>query len=446
MAYSFWDGNQSRMRRLIFLLIVGAVGVAGCNSDSAESLEGLGGRVASARNEQAGQKPAGQAQAPRKKIDTATSVPRPATKTDKTSRVTLLRVPDGGIQPQVAVDRQGLVHLIYFRGKPAAGDLFYVRSEDGGRGFSKPLRVNSQAASAVATGTVRGAHLAIGSNGRVHVAWNGSRRAEPRGPSKSSPMLYTRMNDKHTGFEPQRNVARFTVGLDGGGSVCADGGGRVYVAWHGLAPGNKGEGNGRVWVARSTDEGKTFDREQSAFARPTGACGCCGMSALADHRGQVHLLYRSAEKRVNRDTYLLVSKNRGATFQGYQLHQWNVAICPLSSFALAESPRGVLAAWETNGQVYFTPIDSAGGERLEPVAAPGPAKLRKHPAIAGNAQGDVILAWTEGMSWNRSGSLAWQVFDPSGKPTAAKGWSGGVPTWSLVAVFPRPEGGFTIVY
>jgi hypothetical protein len=80
------------------------------------------------------------------------------------------------------------------------------------------------------------------------------------------------------------------------------------------------------------------------------------------------------------------------------------------------------------------------------VAAPGEARGRKHPAVAGNDRGESILVWTEGMGWERGGSLAWQVFDRNGRPTAAKGRAVGVPTWSLVAVFARPDGGFTILY
>src|SRR5881628_2407477 len=89
-------------------------------------------------------------------------------------QVKLVRVPNGGIQPQVAVDASGVVHMIYFQGDPGHGDIFYVRSQDGGATFTQPVRVNSQPESAVATGTIRGAQLALGRNRRVHVAWNGS--------------------------------------------------------------------------------------------------------------------------------------------------------------------------------------------------------------------------------------------------------------------------------
>ena len=71
-------------------------------------------------------------------------------------RVTVLTTPDGGIQPQAVIDALGVIHLIYFKGKPSAGDLFYVRREPGEEGFTEPVRVNSQPGSAIAVGTIRG--------------------------------------------------------------------------------------------------------------------------------------------------------------------------------------------------------------------------------------------------------------------------------------------------
>src|SRR5947209_11569078 len=124
-------------------------------------------------------------------------------KGERADKVTLLRTPERGIQPQAVVDARGVLHLIFFRGEPGNGDIFYVRSDDGGAHFSPSLRVNSQRGSAIAIGNIRGAHLAVGKNGRVHVAWMGSNKAEPTGPSRATPMLYARLNDKGTAFEPQ---------------------------------------------------------------------------------------------------------------------------------------------------------------------------------------------------------------------------------------------------
>jgi hypothetical protein len=89
------------------------------------------------------------------------------------ARVTVIRTPDRGIQPQAAVDNQGAVHLIYFKGEADGGDVFYVYRKAGETEFSKPIKVNSQSRSVTALGTIRGAQLAIGKNGRVHVVWDG---------------------------------------------------------------------------------------------------------------------------------------------------------------------------------------------------------------------------------------------------------------------------------
>ena len=59
-------------------------------------------------------------------------------------QVTLLRVPHGGIQPQVATDEKGTLHLIYFAGDPSHGDLYHVHSADAGASFSDPIRVNRE--------------------------------------------------------------------------------------------------------------------------------------------------------------------------------------------------------------------------------------------------------------------------------------------------------------
>lgn len=365
--------------------------------------------------------------------------------------VRLVRTPENGLQPQVAVDGKGTVHMVYFRGEPMAGDICYVRRKAGEAEFSAPVRVNSQAGSAIATGTVRGAHIAAGRNGRVHVAWMGAKNAEPKGPGGGHPMLYARLNDAGTAFEPQRNVAQFAGGLDGGGSLAADDRGRVWVAWHGSAEGH-GEEHRRVWVARSTDDGRTFAREAPAFEESTGACACCGMRAFAHAAGRngssnVYLLYRSATEHVNRDMFLLASADGGRTFRGQKVHSWKIGACPMSTAHLGAGGDRVVAAWETEWQVYFTTVDPATFELTPPVAAPAADGVkRKHPVVARNARGETLLAWTEGTGWKQGGSLAWQLYDRAGKPLGETGRAPGVAVWSLAAVFAAPDGNFTVIY
>ena len=363
--------------------------------------------------------------------------------------ISLVRVPNGGIQPQAVMDQGGTLHLLYYSGDPASGDLYYVKSSDWGRTWSPPLRVNSGDGSAIAAGTIRGGQMAIGENGRVHVAWNGSSKAAPKGPlnpesgQPGAPMLYSRLNESRTAFEPERNLMTRTFGLDGGGTIAADSAGYVYVAWHGKAPGAaQGEAGRQVWIAKSTDNGKTFSAEQPAWNDPIGACGCCGMSIFVDSKGMVRVLYRSATENIHRDIYLLTSLDHGRSFDGRKLHAWDINACPMSSMAFSEAAGKVEGAWETGGQVYFEDVSKINGA---PVSATGESKGHKHPRITISSNGDTLMAWTEGTGWARGGLLAWQLYDANGKPIGEKQTAGGVPAWSFGAVIAK-SGRFMIIY
>jgi hypothetical protein len=377
-------------------------------------------------------------------------------KTDE--RVRVARVPEQGIQPQAAMDRTGTLHLLYYFGDAGHGDLFYTRSRDGGVTFSSPLRVNSQQGSAIATGTIRGGQLALGRQGRAHVAWNGSGQAEPRGPvnpdsgKAGEPMLYARLSDRRDAFEPQRNLMHNSFGLDGGGSLAADDAGNVYVGWHGVGeaesrpPGKEGEARRRVWIAHSSNDGLSFSGEAKAWSEDTGACGCCGMKLFADSEGDILALYRSATESIHRDIYLLDSKDHGYSFQGKLLHKWDINACPMSSMDFAEGSGILACAWETGGQVFWTRVRDPGEQPIPPISAPGDGKGRKHPRLAVNRKGEVLLVWTEGTGWQKGGGVAWQLYESTGNPVGETQRVPNIPVWSFAAVVSRPNNGFTIVY
>lgn len=358
-------------------------------------------------------------------------------------RVDVKRVPDGGIQPQVAVDQTGTVHVVYFKGDPSQGDLFYIRSKNG-ESFSHPIQVNSVSGSAVAIGNIRGARIAVGRGGNVYVVWNGS--AKLGNPALGrSPMLFSRLNNTRTAFEPERNLIHTAYGIDGGGGIAADREGRVYVFWHAPVPGMKGEDQRRVWMTRSVDDGHTFQPEQIAWERSTGACGCCSLDAHADDAGRIYVLFRSAQEIVHRDIYLLESDDHGDSFRGTDISKWNVSYCVMSSEAFASGPTGTFAAWETDKQVHFGLIDSDAVTASDSVI-PHAGENQKYPSLAVNRDGALLVAWTEGMGWKRGGSLHWQIYDRRGGRASQPGNLHGVPVWSLVAAYPQRNGNFVVLY
>ena len=142
---------------------------------------------------------------------------------------------------------------------------------------------------------------------------------------------------------------------------------------------------------------------------------------------------------------LLTSRDRGEHFEGASLQPWRVTTCPMSSESLVSPAR----TWSRPGR--------RRGRSPSPGSTPAPWAVaarpppgggnRKHPAVAANAEGETILAWAEDTGWQQGGTLAWRVFDRSGRATREGGRvEGGIPVWGLAAVVARPDGGFTIIH
>lgn len=356
-------------------------------------------------------------------------------------KIAWIRLPVGAMQPELASDRAGHLHAIWLSGPAGGSEVNYADLGVEGRLSPPPLPVNSQAGSAIAMGTIRGARLALSARGTIHVIWNGSGTASPR-PAKSSPLLYARKLAGATGFEAQRNLIAATADLDGGGAVVADGSETVHVFWHaGDGQGQTREDRRRVFESVSRDDGKTFDTEHPVDPGDgTGVCGCCGLRAGTDSKGRVFVIYRGAKDLVHRGTQLLEPAADGTGFQRRLLQDWTSGACPMSLPALDSRSTGMHFAWETGGRLFGQATDASEPTLL--VSGPG----ARHPSMASNSRGETLLVWTEGTGWNRGGSLGWRLFDAQGKPTVTGGKREDMPVWSYPAVATRPDGSFVVAY
>lgn len=163
-------------------------------------------------------------------------------------------VPEKGVQPEVATDGNGIVHLVYLRGDAKASEVRYTFRKPG-EPWQKSQTVNSRPGSAVALGSIRGPQLTLGQGGAVHVLWNGT-DSEKTG---RSPLWYARRAANGADFAPQQDLLGEATALDGGASMASDAKGRVFVVWHGNAAGVKPEESQRLIFLRvSSDDGSTF--------------------------------------------------------------------------------------------------------------------------------------------------------------------------------------------
>ena len=107
----------------------------------------------------------------------------------------------------------------------------------------------------------------------------------------------------------------------------------------------------------------------------------------------------------------------------------------------------MLAAWETQGQVYFSASDELGSAAASVTRAPGRGGRRKHPVAVVNGKGETLFAWIEGMTWGNRGAVRWQLYDGEGRVTQIRGRAEErAPAWSLISAFADADGNFVVVY
>lgn len=354
--------------------------------------------------------------------------------------VSVSNTPGEGLQPRLLMDAKGALHALWYSGDAKGGDVFHATRNSDKKTWSKPVRVNSEPGSAIAAGTIRGAQAVLGRDGFIHVVWNGSNAKLPKG--SHMPLLYTRSIDGGRSFETQRVVSG-NWPMDGGGAVAADGAGHVHLFWHAGNPEMKrGEIARRIFIRSSDDDGREFAAERVISPEGLGVCACCAMQAVASNDGNgVYVLFRSAyDEGKSRHIISLVSHDGGKSFANAIVDKWTVAGCPMSSMALVESPRGVIGAWETAGQVYFGVFDGAANAPAKHISPKGGGAGRKHPVLAVSSTGEILLTWTEGTGWQKGGSLAWEIFDKDLKPENSRGNAPGIPVWSFAGAAATPDG------
>lgn len=347
------------------------------------------------------------------------------------------RVPEGGIQPQVAVTSTGMVHLVYLNGDPKACDIRHTtRSAEGGE-WTTPVTVNSEPRSAIAAGTIRGAQLALGKDGSVQVIWNGNTDGSKEMMMRA-PLLHARLQPCTTTFTPQQNLMGDTTALDGGASIAANGKGHVSIVWHAAPAGKQGEDSRLVYARYSVDDGATFSAPTPLNDKQPGVCACCSLRAHLSADNTLSVLYRVATAPTTRGMWLITSKAGRSVLT--KLDDWRIAACPMSSASLMPAAQTLRAAWENDGQI----VTGLMGGPASAAQKVGPQKA-KHPVLAQNATGQTLIASIIGSGWGKAGTLHWDVVDARGRVTDS-GDGEKLPVSSYAAAYAKPDGSFVLLW
>jgi hypothetical protein len=137
---------------------------------------------------------------------------------------------------------------------------------------------------------------------------------------------YTRSTDGGKTFERERNLLDAKTGCDNA-TVAADADGNVFVLWTDgrLGPDPNSPVASPIFMARSSDNGATFSKNEPVnHDYPGRACGCCRLEARVGDDGNLYIAFRGGFHSI-RDPYLLKGSKTENRFKAARVSvdNWN---------------------------------------------------------------------------------------------------------------------------
>jgi hypothetical protein len=295
-------------------------------------------------------------------------------------------------EPAIAADVNG-AFVVFVEHLGDSADVFIVKVDQSGRPLDQKARVNPNAGEAKAW---RGdpPTVAIGSNGAVYIGWT---RAIKDAKGTDLVLSVSNDGGRSFG-EPVKINDDSKPASHGMHSLAVDADGQVHVAWldernikaghaatktAGAAMHNEAaEPNSEVFYSVSQDGGKTFSTNKKIAVE---VCPCCKTSLLAAPDGTIYISWRQVLEGDLRHIAVAHSSDGGESFSEAAIvsdDQWEIHACPVSGAAMASPAPNVLEVlWYTHGNsgppgLYFAP-SMDGGKTF------GPRKLLNDDMIGG---------------------------------------------------------------
>ena len=339
-----------------------------------------------------------------------------------------LRISEEGrraIGPEIAVGPDGAINVIWLdKGltadrpppkprKPgehshrSSTDLYFTRSEDGGKTWNKPVRVNDEPGE-IWGFSVSKPRIDVGSSGTIHVFYPANHKAKATGMDAVS-ARYRRSTDNGKTFSAPITMNLPVTGdrsdvlgeglaaTNSFGTMSVAPDGTVITAWQNVMEMTDSSDGADGMVAISTDDGRSFSTE-IAVLPDNDVCPCCQMTLAFDDK-TVYMGVRLITGKW-RDSAIARSPDGGRSFSvdgKLDLAAWELEGCPLKPTELGIDGPRVFAATYTGGEdpagLYFTVSNDggetfAGGRQVHPDAAYSDA-----PALTVDGRGRVRLVW-----------------------------------------------------
>jgi hypothetical protein len=241
-----------------------------------------------------------------------------------------------GKQPQVAVDNNGVVRVVY----GSADKIFCATSADHGQTFSKPVLV-AQVPN-MHLGMSRGPQLASSAHGSVITAID-----------KAGNIHWFKLNNGSENWLAMGTVNDLKGSApEGMINISADAKDNFYAVWLDTRVGGKNQ----IWFASLSGRTNKWSTNKMIYRSPDQhVCECCRPSVIASGT-TVAVMFRNWLN-GSRDLYVLRSANSGETFAAAQkmgLDTWKLNGCPMDGGGIRiNAVNQVQTTWQRKGDIYF---------------------------------------------------------------------------------------------
>lgn len=242
-----------------------------------------------------------------------------------------------GNGPQLLVRASEAIVMLYAAvNQEGKQDLLLANSRDIGDTFAEPIHVNSEPGEVKAHGE-NDPQLKQGKGSEIYAVWEGGQdikfaRSVNFGKS-FSPSI--RVNDD--GEKTSHSFLAMEVAPDG----------TIYVAWlDGRDKKANLAGTSSLYIARSTDKGKSFERNVRIAGN---ICPCCRPSLAFGDSGEVFVAWRHVFENDERIVMVASSLDGGTTWNAMPVAKkgWKLNGCAHSGPAIGSVGGKLLVTWLT---------------------------------------------------------------------------------------------------
>ena len=319
--------------------------------------------------------------------------------------------------PKLTLRASGSVYLLTVTGPHSGSKVGVAISNDGGDSFAPPT-VISRPERKVSSHGENSPSFSFGNGIEVYALWE-----ESTGQGMGTNLLVARSPAfGHTWLPPVKVPDKPKPSTNAFSSMTVAPNGDIYAVWLDGRDREMGPpGTSSVYLAKSTDRGKTFGKNVAVVH---GVCPCCRPTAIADAKGTVHVTWRHVYPGNLRDMAVATSHDGGETFSEpvrVARDNWKIDGCPHAGASTVRKGNRLWMSWYSDGDgsdsgVRLAYSDDAAQTFTKAVLVSRGILDANHPSLAIADDGRLLLVFqgrdpAKNDGWSPAGPYLVEISD-----------------------------------